>query len=117
MKAEPRIFSNAADGKSVYDALALAIAGHQSQTPASKCGKNIQPWNLLTFFCVLGYSNNTLTRVTHFDAHTISKTVVTYTCAARMFVTCSVLGSETHALQMHQWAQMVAVGLLSRKAH
>lgn len=117
VKAEPRRFWNGADGKTACVELALAITTHQSQTPASECKKNIQPWNLLRFRCALGYSNNMLTRVTRFDAHTILQAVLTHTCATKMFVSCSVLGNEAHALQMHQWAQIAAAGLLSRKRH
>lgn len=49
--------------------------------------------------------------------HIPSHRLVTCTCAPRMFVACSVLGNETHALQMHHWAPITAAGLLSRKGH
>lgn len=44
----------------------------------------------------------------------ISQAVVAHSCATRVFVSCSVLGNEACALQMHQWAQIATAVLLSK---
>lgn len=80
VKVEPKIYRNGANGKRACDERVFAITTHQSHTPASEWEKNIQPWNLLRFCCALGYSNNALTGITLFDAHTFSHTVLTHLC-------------------------------------